>query len=89
MLVAAIGSNKVIPCRTGCNKVDDTTCRIEPGEPRARREDVLTLSQRERDEFVVVRQVSEGQLTVVEGARRLRLASHVSSGAPSASPRAS
>lgn len=32
---------------------------------------MLTLSQRERDRLVVVRQVAEGQLKVVEGARRL------------------
>ena len=34
---------------------------------------MLTLSQRERDRLVVVRQVAEGELKVVEGARRLRL----------------
>lgn len=34
---------------------------------------MLTLSQRERDRLVVVRQVAEGQLKVVEGARRLRM----------------
>lgn len=31
------------------------------------------MSQKERDRLVVVRQVAEGELTVVEGARRLRL----------------
>lgn len=34
---------------------------------------MLTLSQRERDRLVVVRQVAEGQLTGVEGARRLKI----------------
>jgi hypothetical protein len=34
---------------------------------------LLTMSQRERDRLVVVRQVAEGKLTVAEGARRLGL----------------
>ncbi len=34
---------------------------------------MLTLSQRERDRLVVVRQVAEGQLRVLEGARRLKM----------------
>lgn len=34
---------------------------------------MLTLSQRERDRLVVVRQVAGGQLKVVEGARRLKM----------------
>lgn len=34
---------------------------------------MLTLSQKERDRLVVLRQVAEGEVTVSEGARRLRL----------------
>lgn len=43
------------------------------GEPRSRREDVLTLSEGDRERLVVLHQVREGQLSVKEAARRLGL----------------
>ncbi len=41
------------------------------GEPRSRREDVLTLSAKERERLVVLHQIADGHLSLAEGARRL------------------
>jgi hypothetical protein len=43
---------------------------LRGGGPRARREELLTLSQKERDRLVAVRQVAEGLLTMQAGARK-------------------
>jgi hypothetical protein len=42
-------------------------------QTRSRREDVLKLSQTDRDRLVILHQVQQAQLSVVEGARRAGL----------------
>src|SRR5512144_2958114 len=43
------------------------------GEVRSRREDVLTLSAKERERLVVLHQIGDGHVSVAAGARRLGL----------------
>jgi hypothetical protein len=47
--------------------------RVRVELPERRREDVLLMSQKERDRLVLLHQVVEGQLSMAEGARRAGL----------------
>ena len=48
-------------------------CSLACVQTRSRREDVLKLSQTNRDRLVILHQVKQEQLSVVEGARRAGL----------------
>ena len=48
-------------------------CSLQCVQTRSRREDVLKLSQTDRDRLVALHQVQQGQLSAAEGARRVGL----------------